>query len=274
MFNKPNDIVKEKDLILKKIHNSKMYLLKDDPGISQDLLKHDLREVEVTSLLKNYINDGDICIDIGANLGYYVLLERELIGENGFIYCIEPVNRNYQVLQKTIAINNYTNIKCYQLAMGDKNTNSLFLLGPESNSGTMYPSRVAKAKNKDNIITVEEMTLDYFIQSNNLQRVNFIRMDVEGYEYHILPHAYNAFKKFDINLVIEFHIMGSMQTIFDKMIDIINNLYNLDYCVNDIVIAKNNDYLNRKFDYNELLNVLNNEFNQGRKIFHIIFIKR
>ncbi len=66
-----------------------------------------------------FLKEGDVVLDIGANIGYYVLLEYQLIGKSGRIYAIEPVYNNFELLQKNLRLNNLKNVSAFQFAFGE-----------------------------------------------------------------------------------------------------------------------------------------------------------
>ena len=102
-----------KKLILKDFGENKMYLLKDDPGISRTLRKshgYQNREVEFMSLIRKHVKMGQVCFDIGANIGYLTLILAKLVGPTGIVYAVEPKPANYKVLKKNIRLNEYKNI--------------------------------------------------------------------------------------------------------------------------------------------------------------------
>ena len=89
-------------LVLKDVLGSKMYLDETDLGLSWDLITDGIREAYLVEIVKKELKKGDIVIDIGANIGYYVLLESKIVGEKGKVYAIEPVPQNVDILRKNL----------------------------------------------------------------------------------------------------------------------------------------------------------------------------
>lgn len=116
---------------IKKINGSKMYLDINDEGLSHDLISDGVREFYATQKMKKEIKKGDVIVDIGANIGYYALLEARLVGKKGIVYAIEPVPRNIAILKKNIELNNYSNLEVYQLAYGGQKGSCLDICSPK-----------------------------------------------------------------------------------------------------------------------------------------------
>lgn len=201
-----------------------------DSGICKDLYLYRKREHFSTDFVKNILKENEIVIDIGANIGYYALLEARLANK-GKIYCIEPIPTNINLLKRSIELNNFKNISVFQYAMGDKNGNSKMYIYDKCNWCSF-------TKNLDgNIIEEIEVpiiTLDTFVESYVCQYPTFIRMDVEGYEYQIIK---GAFKILEINkplkICIELHphLMSR-----ENMIELLNILKQRDFKVKAIFI--------------------------------------
>ena len=182
-------------LVVRTIQGSRMHLRVDDPGISRELLMTGVHERRTTELVKREVRPGMLVVDIGANLGYYCLLEARLIGRSGLVYGIEPVARNFEVLQRNVESNGYENIRLFNMAMSDRSGTAKFLLTDASNWGSMIDPRSddKSAYIKERLaqlvrgsVQVPTMSLDEFLEQERVSQVNFIRMDIEGYEIEAL----------------------------------------------------------------------------------------
>jgi len=187
--------------VMKNILGSKMYLDLDDKGISRELFVNNIREPFLTELIKKTIKKGDIIVDIGANIGYYALLEAKLVGDKGKVYAIEPVSQNLNLLKRNISLNNYSNIEVFQLAIGNENKTSRIFLSEESNWCSMIKTNNIKVVGT---APVKLVTLDSFLK--NKPYPDIIRMDVEGDETEIIKGMKNILSvKRPLKLFIELH---------------------------------------------------------------------
>jgi len=185
-----------------KIHdNSLVHVDLQDRGLSKELLLYGKREVFSTSFLMKFLDKDDVIIDIGANLGYYVILECK-IANKGWVYAIEPVPQLVNLLKENVKLNNCKNVSIFQLAIGESNTSKKMYIYDRLNWSSLF------RKNKGKVIKVIEvpmLTLDTFVERYVNKIPTFIRMDVEGYEYNILKHSQNVLKKYCSKMFIELH---------------------------------------------------------------------
>ena len=197
--------------ILKQIQDSMMYLDLEDDGISLDLYFDGIREPHATRRVKSEIHEGDVVVDIGANIGYYALMESQLVGDKGKLYAIEPVPENMETLKRNIEANKCRNIETFRMAIGDENKKDVIHISEKSNWHSMIRhEKLNSVKNID----VDVQTLDYFLKDK--PEVNFIRMDVEGYEGEILKGMTktlgSASKSLKLFIEIHPHIMEKEKT--------------------------------------------------------------
>ncbi len=196
--------------VIREINDSRMLLnLRNDLGISKDLFLYGKREVTTTDYLVNsgLLAEGDAVLDIGANIGYYALMESRLVGEHGIVYALEPVRKNFETLGENLRLNNAKNIMTYNLAAGDKNGLSYINVSKKGN----WSSMVFKIdKLFDGREEVEMATIDAFLKGKSPPKL--VRMDVEGYEYAIINGMDNTLA-LGPTLLIEIHapIMSNQQ---------------------------------------------------------------
>ncbi len=157
------------------IHGHIMHLDKDD---SMGLSINGEYEPIVTELVINLIKPDSVVLDIGANIGYFTLLFAKVVGASGHVYAFEPDPYSYQLLEKNIEENNYSNISTYQLAVSDQNS-TLFLHRDQFNN---LDHRIYKSAIKGDLIEIDAVSLDAFFPQISQSEFNFIKMDIQGSE--------------------------------------------------------------------------------------------
>jgi FkbM family methyltransferase len=179
---------------LKKFKNCKMYLIKNDRGISRTLFKgqksFDRRELAFMSILRSSIKKGDICADLGANIGFVTLQMADLAGKDGHVFAIEPDKININVLKMNRKVNNYEDrITIDRAAISDECGEVSFYISDKSNLGALTKNPHCSGKTvKVKMITVD----DYF---KDKQLPDFYKMDVEGHEVGILDGMHETAKR-------------------------------------------------------------------------------
>jgi FkbM family methyltransferase len=191
-----------KNGVIVEINNSKMLLFPKNGAIQLDLFLHKKREFTCTDYLMSSgtIKGDDVVLDIGANIGYYVLVEARLVGVNGKVYAVEPVQGNVDLLKKNVRLNNLENVAISQLAIGECNGESAIYVSNFSNLCAMDKNFVGGKI--IGVQSVSEETVDSFL--NNKSSPNLIRMDVEGYEYQIIRGMPQTLKG-DVRILVELH---------------------------------------------------------------------
>lgn len=147
-------------------------------------------EVATTKFFQKVIREGDIFIDIGANCGSLTMVAASVIGQ-GKIYAFEPNPRVYSRLQKNLDSNPEIEaiVKTFPLGVGAEK-GQLFLYEDMNYLGNSYISPVISE------IAVEVISLDDWSERENLERVDIIKIDVEGMEYEVLRGSKSILEKY------------------------------------------------------------------------------
>ncbi len=203
----------------KKIFDYKMYLDPRDKGISRTLLLFGERELDHRIILKKVLSKNMKVFDIGANIGYYVLMESSIIGEKGKIIAVEPLPKNMQLLKKNLDLNKNQITKTMQVGLSNVIKKKDFLVSEHSNLGHILENNNYKNKER---IKIQTINLKQLIKKTFCP--DFIRMDVEGHEEKILKDLTNLkLKKFPI-ICFETHL-----TKYKKMNYVLKKLFNKGY---------------------------------------------
>ncbi|SEH08434.1 cobalt-precorrin-6Y C(15)-methyltransferase [Candidatus Venteria ishoeyi] len=186
-----------------------MYL--DDKDSLGLLSNNGIFEEQEVAVVKEQVKSGDTVLDIGANIGYYTLIFAKLVGKQGKVFAFEPEPDNFALLQKNIEINGYSNIVLIPKAVSDKNEIiKLYLC--EKNKG-MHRAYNSIFCNK--YIEIESIRIDDYFQQNN-QTIDFIKMDIEGYEYTALQGMLNILRNNkNIKILTEFSPAASLENGID-----------------------------------------------------------
>jgi len=136
------------------------------------------------ALIRRHLQPGMTFIDVGANKGDFTLLAARLAGNSGVVLSIEPEPENHSMLQRSIALNHYSNIRVMQIALSDRDGTADLHIGATSGSHSLAPGYKGLRK-----VTVPTMTLDQLVADQQLQTVDMIKIDVQNFELEVLRGA-------------------------------------------------------------------------------------
>jgi FkbM family methyltransferase len=144
------------------------------------------------------ISPGDIVVDAGANIGFFSAIA-SLKGAT--VYAFEPFDYVIEhYLSKTAALNQ--NISICKYALADKRGEQKFYNDSEYIGKGHLDNENYRCELLSDAQTVQTITLDEFVQENNLPRVDFIKADIEGAERYMLMGAQNVLREFAPKLSI------------------------------------------------------------------------
>lgn len=227
-------------LFIRKFANYKMYVSLDDPGISTTLGRGGAREIAYTQILKEVVKPGHVVLDVGANLGYYALMQAAIVGEQGFVYAVEPVPTNFAILQKNVAFNHFEDrMETFQMAVSDKKGTMPLFLSKASNLNTLFREN---AEDKQDLTgeCVEVQVTDIPSFLNGKKPIQFIRMDIEGAEVGVLAGVIQLLDQQSISPDVLFETHRSKYNETDRnMKQVLGELFQRGYYVKKII--SNND---------------------------------
>ncbi len=205
--------------------------------------------LDIEEFVEDYLKDGDIMIDIGANIGLVTLTSSSIIGKQGKAYSIEAHPTIFQNLLENIKINNRNNIHTFNIAIGNKTGHVIF---SNIRSDTMNS---VKLESSDGIQIPIKKLDDLPISETS---ISLIKIDVEGYEKFVLD---GAPKTLEITNCIYFEAIEKLYNKYGyTKNDIINKLEKTGFKIFEI----NNKTLssfNEKTDQQNLLAIKNiNDF--------------
>src|SRR5688572_27417451 len=96
-------------------------------------------EPHETELVKKIVKKDWMCLDVGANIGFYTILMSKL---SDFVYAYEPEPTNYELLRENILLNNLKNVEFFDSAVGEQEgVKSLWLCDESHGMHRMFASK-------------------------------------------------------------------------------------------------------------------------------------
>jgi FkbM family methyltransferase len=167
------------------------------PGERPYARHHLERREDRSSMLamRQLIRPGDVVLDVGAHIGIFSVFAAGLVGLKGAVYAFEPVPDTYWRMLATLVLNRRENVTAIPKAIGDKvGTVRMNLFEPEHSGWNtlgkplMLTPEGRRVRPLDSINVVSD-TLDNFCAEVGIDRVNFLKVDVEGFEKFVFLGA-------------------------------------------------------------------------------------
>ncbi|MDF1676009.1 MAG: FkbM family methyltransferase [Vicingaceae bacterium] len=170
-----------------------------------------LPEFNDMSFLLHFLDAKSNFIDIGANVGVYSLLAAGT--QKSKTIAIEPIPQTFQYLTTNIQLNQLENlVNCYNIGLSDKKGELHFTKDKDT------INHVTAVKS-ENTINVKVDTLDNLLSHTSLSST-LIKLDVEGFEYHVLSGGSNTLNNENVMaLIVELNGSSDKYELSDEMVD-------------------------------------------------------
>ena len=198
-------------------------------------------------LLQNRIDP--IFIDIGANVGTYSLFLSKFCKE---VYAFEPCDNMLNIFRQNIKINNIQNIFVYNVALGERNCKMDLSVPKRGNLGSSSFVWRYGDKERMTLSNIDVVTGDEVIKKINPEKIDLIKIDVEGFEKNVLIGLRKSLKAFYPIILIELS-RGIFSNIneFDTALDGYE-VYKVSYNTHRFVFFNTPSCCLSKFDFNSL----------------------
>lgn len=153
-------------------------------------------EPAVRQVVRAVLRPGMTFVDAGANLGLYTVIAAKLVGPTGRVFAFEPSQREWRRAMRTVRRNGLRNVQLYQAALGDVNGTVSLTVCDAAYGAFNSIGRVSHHSALGHESYVEEVpcrALDSFLEENGVERVDVIKLDVEGAEERVLRGGHKLF---------------------------------------------------------------------------------
>lgn len=161
------------------------------------------RALEYVYHLPQLVKQGDKVIDIGANLGYYTCPLADLVGEEGRVYAVEPVPVIFSVLKRNVG--KRRNVELLNYALGEQERTIEMANDSVASAGYFGTGRnfVSEGElSKDAVRFTAQMKRGSEL-FGGMEKIDFIKCDIEGYERVVLPELRPLIEKFHPTVLVE-----------------------------------------------------------------------
>ena len=192
----------------------------------------------ITKLIECLVMKGDTVVDVGANIGIHTLSLSKSVGPRGHVMAFEPVEYLFEQLKSNLHLNEIKNVDVFNVAIGEIDQIAEMNIIKEGDYDTGSSSLVKNEyidsikQNRINKVKTKVVKLDNFIKRYTDQ-VEFIKMDIEGYEYYALLGMEEIIKKNKPIMIIEYNLdridhIGLSNKDFKKILNSVYDCYEID----------------------------------------------
>lgn len=173
-----------------------------DNYIENSILTTGTYESEIAKIINFSLVPGDVCLDIGCNIGLQSLRMSKMVGLNGKVLSFEPLAYLRDKSFKNFSLNRTDNIQLLPYALSD--IDDIFEIDIDEhiyNQGTFNLLQKPTGGSRQHITVKVGDTLS---EISSLTQLALIKIDVEGFEYNVLKGLVATLKKFKPRIIMEF----------------------------------------------------------------------
>jgi len=177
-------------------------------------------EEEAEAVITDMLRPGMVAIDIGANFGYHTFRMSEGVGPEGQVLAIEPTTWAYEKLLRNADLNDMTNISYAKVGLSDVDAGDTEI--------DFVSSYRLDGESTATVETVRLITLDTLLDELGVTRLDFIKLDVDGFEGKVLRGSARTLEKYLPALFFEIS-PSAMRINGDSAFELISWLTDLGY---------------------------------------------
>ncbi|MCB1230475.1 MAG: FkbM family methyltransferase [Verrucomicrobiae bacterium] len=162
-----------------------------DQYYSRKLSRSSIEDEPELVVARLLVQKGHTALDIGANYGLFAKFLSEAVGRSGRVYSFEPVPTMFQTLSRNLSGSAYSNVTCFGEAVSE-GTGRAHIEVPtwEDGSPNFYEASLegGSTGNTERIM-IPTVSIDDFVEREGIEKIDFIKCDVEGHEIAAIKGA-------------------------------------------------------------------------------------
>jgi len=188
-----------------------------DLNIENVIYERGVYEQATTLFIQQHLKAGDTFVDAGANIGYLSLVAAATVGKNGTVHAFEPVKSTHTLLKNNIDLNEFSQINCHQLGLGSQNQEVIIYSENENRGGASIVNQRSEQKESIKICPLDAVLGE--------EKVDLLKIDVEGYEFEVLKGAEQTIRKNHPTIILEYSRQRTNSGANNEMIHWLSNIY-------------------------------------------------
>lgn len=200
------------------VGNKTFRVRSSDPADQYLKLIHGRFEPNLQTLCRRVLSDGAVAMDVGANIGATALIMSAFVGK-GRVIAVEPGPKAFAALCENVRANGAGAVECHNVALSSDGGRTVFL--EDSSFGHLD---LDASPGLDDPRAVAVRTLDDLVESLGLQRLDFLKIDTEGFEPQVLAGAQAALARFAPIIYLELNAWTLMAHGGNNMLEFLRAL--------------------------------------------------
>lgn len=182
-----------------------MFLAQPSVPLGWNVVLFGTYEPFLREIIRKVLPAGGTALDVGANVGWHTLLMARTAGANGRVLAAEANPSVRRLLEANLKLNGFHQVDIISCAVAEREGKAEFW-GPDaeaagSGDGHMVPA----GGQRQGVIPVETRSVDAICDESRVERLDLIKIDVEGFEWPVLQGAEKSIAKFRPHIVFEFN---------------------------------------------------------------------
>lgn len=181
-------------------------------------------EANMVSLFKAVASDSEVILDVGANIGCTALLFGDMSKK---VYAFEPSQTTFKFLEKNISRSGLKNISPQNIGLGEESGEYTLTFSPSNRSGGFVSNHTqASAGHTVEKIVIRQM--DEVLKTLTMSNVDFVKVDVEGFEGHVLRGARQTLARHKPVVVLELNhwcLNAFQRTSIPDFLDLLRSIF-------------------------------------------------
>jgi FkbM family methyltransferase len=174
-----------------------LFVRREDRDIGREIRETRTYEPHIVAKLRDLLRTGDTLVDVGANIGFFTQLAASVVGPSGRVVAIEPLDKNVQLILRSIDRNRFAHVDVRACAISDRvGIVSMLTDAATSNGQAAAGARPSAALAQTR--TLDEITRD-------LERIDVVKIDIEGFELAAWRGFRKGLAKHRPHVLTEFH---------------------------------------------------------------------
>ena len=186
----------EFDLNLREAGERRVYLGRSFPGVDE------------LAIAAAPLGEGSVAVDVGANVGFYTLYLARAVGASGRVHAFEPNPKLCRRLRRHVELNGFTNVTVNCVALSGSHGRAELVVPPGDNSGAAGLASDGNGMDGSTRIEVPVTTLDDYATEQGVDRIDVVKIDVEGYEPFVLEGARGVIQTFKPRMLVEVNTLA------------------------------------------------------------------